>query len=146
MIESLKSRLIQIFKNHSLPRWLVLFIDMSVVFFAFLIAYMLRYNFEVYSFDTSVAFRQAFIVLAVYTLFMLLFQSYAGMIRHATLKDTYKIIFSSSTALAVLISITLTCRYYKWIETDFNLPISILTIHFGAVNVFQNFFSYDVPH
>ena len=140
MIESLKSTLVSIFKKHSLPRWLVLFIDMSVVFFAFLIAYMLRYNFEVYSFETNVAFRQAFIVLAVYTMFMLLFQSYAGMIRHTTLKDTYKIIFSSSAALASLITITLLCRYNKWWETDFNMPVSILLIHFGAVNVFLIFF------
>jgi len=140
MIESLKSRLIQIFKNHSLPRWLVLFIDMSVVFFAFLIAYMLRYNFEVFSFDTSEAFRQAFIVLGIYTLFMLLFQSYAGMIRHATLKDTYKIIFFSSAALIVLITTTLVCRYYdKW-ESILNMSMSILLIHFGAVNVFLIFF------
>ncbi len=140
MIESLKSKLIQIFKNHSLPRWLVLFIDMSVVFFAFLIAYMLRYNFEVYSFETSLAFKQAFNVLGVYTLFMLLFQSYAGMIRHATLKDTYKIIFFSSAALIVLITTTLVCRYYdKW-ESILNIPMSILIIHFGAVNVFLIFF------
>jgi FlaA1/EpsC-like NDP-sugar epimerase len=140
MIDSIKTRLIKIFKNHSLPRWLVLFIDMSVVFFSFLIAYILRYNFEVFSFDTSLAFRQAFIVLAVYTLFMLLFQSYAGMIRHATLKDTYKIIFSSSAALAALIAITLFCRYNEWRDTDFNLPMTILIIHFGAVNVFLIFF------
>jgi FlaA1/EpsC-like NDP-sugar epimerase len=140
MIDSIKTRLIKIFKNHSLPRWLVLFIDMSVVFFSFLIAYILRYNFEVFSFDTSLAFRQAFIVLAVYTLFMLLFQSYAGMIRHATLKDTYKIIFSSSAALAALIAITLFCRYNEWRDTDFNLPMTILIIHFGAVSVFLIFF------
>ncbi len=140
MIESLKSRLIQIFKNHSLPRWLVLFIDMSVVFFAFLVAYVLRYNFDVTVFPTSVALRQAFIVLAVYTVFMVLFQSYAGMIRHTTLQDTYKLIFSSTAALVILFSITLICRHYKWTETDFNLPMSILLIHFGAVNVFLIFF------
>ncbi len=139
MIESLKSRLIQLFKNHSLPRWLVLLIDMAAVYFAFLIAYMLRFNFEVYSFETSLAFKQAFIVLGAYTLFMLAFKSYSGMLRHSTLKDTYKLIFSNTAALIVLFLITLLSRQYEWRQL-YNIPLSILLIHYGAVTVFLIFF------
>jgi len=114
-------------------------IDMSAVYFAFLIAYMLRYNFEVYSFETSLAFSQAFVVLAVYTLFMILFQSYAGMIRHTTLKDTYKIIFSDTSALIVLFIVTLLSRQNEWRQL-YNIPLSILLIHYGAVTLFLIFF------
>jgi FlaA1/EpsC-like NDP-sugar epimerase len=134
MINSIKSRLLQIFKDHSLPRWLVLLIDMTVVFFSFLIAYILRYNFETYSFEISLALRQASLVFVIYTFFMLVFKSFNGMIRHTTIKDTYKILRASFAALAILIVLTLLSRKNEW-ELLFNIPLSILFIHAGAVIV-----------
>jgi FlaA1/EpsC-like NDP-sugar epimerase len=134
MIETLKGRVFEVFRKHSLPRWMVLLIDMAVVYFSFLIAYMLRYNFETYAFEISAAFRQAIIVLSVYTLLMLLFKSYSGMIRHTTIKDTYKIIFTNFSALSILFIITLLSRKYAS-NTILNFPLSILLIHSGAVTI-----------
>lgn len=134
MINDIKSRIFAIFRNHSLPRWMVLEIDMSAVYFSFLIAYMLRFNFETYAFDITTVFRQAFIVLGIYTLFMLVFKSYSGMIRHTTIRDTYKIIISNFTALVTLFIITLLSRKNDW-NPIFNIPISILFIHTGAVTL-----------
>jgi len=122
---------------------MVLFLDMGIVYFSFLIAYTLRYNFEIYTYEISLSFRQAFFVLAVYTLFMLLFKSYSGMIRHTTIKDTYKIIFSSTSALIVLFLITLMSRYYEWTPL-FNIPLSILLINYGAVIMLLFFFRVGV--
>ena len=124
----------KIFRDHSLPRWFVLLVDLVVVYFSFLIAYMLRFNFEIYTFDIARSFNQAYIVLIVYTFFMLIFKSYSGMIRHTTIRDTYKIIFTSIFALTVLISITLLTRKNEWKEV-FNIPISILLIHSFSVTV-----------
>jgi len=139
MIAAFKERIIRIFKNHSLPRWLVFLIDSGTVFFSFLIAYMLRYNFEVYTFDISIAFRQAFFVLVVYAIFILIFKSYSGMIRHTTIRDTYKIIIANSSALVLLFFITLMSRKYEW-NVLFNIPLSILLIHSGAVTILLFFF------
>jgi FlaA1/EpsC-like NDP-sugar epimerase len=108
---------------------------MSVVYFSFLIAYMLRFNFMVYTFEVSVAFRQALIVLVVYSLFMLVFKSYSGMIRHTTIRDTYMIIITTFASLAVLFPITLLTRQNDW-SSLFNIPLSILLIHSGAVTIF----------
>jgi FlaA1/EpsC-like NDP-sugar epimerase len=139
MIETLKGKVIKIFKNHSLPRWLVFLIDSVTVFFSFLFAYMLRYNFEVYTFDISTVFRQAFLVLIVYAIFILVFKSYSGMIRHTTIRDTYKIIITNFTALAVLLFVTIMSRHFEW-SAIFNIPISILLIHSGAVTILLFFF------
>lgn len=128
-----------LFHNHSLPRWMVLLIDMSVVYFSFLIAYMLRFNFENYMFDLSTVFRQALIVLGVYTVLMIVFKTYQGMIRHTTINDTYKILLSDFTAIFVLIFITLLSRKNEW-QQLFNMPISILIIHNGAVTFFMILF------
>ena len=134
MIEFIKNMVFKIFRDHSLPRWFVLLVDLVVVYFSFLIAYMLRFNFEIYTFDIARSFNQAYIVLIVYTFFMLIFKSYSGMIRHTTIRDTYKIIFTSIFALTVLISITLLTRKNEWKEV-FNIPISILLIHSFSVTV-----------
>lgn len=139
MIEAFKERLINIFKNHSLPRWLVFVIDTGVVFFSFLVAYMLRYNFEAYAFDISNAFRQAFFVLVIYALSILIFKSYAGMIRHTTIRDTYIIVVANFCALAVLVIVTIMSRRYEW-NSIFDIPLSILLIHSGAVTIMLSFF------
>jgi FlaA1/EpsC-like NDP-sugar epimerase len=139
MIETFKRKVVAVFKNHSLPRWLVFLIDSGTVFFSFLIAYMLRYNFEVYTFDISTVFRQAFLVLVVYASFILVFKSYSGMIRHTTIRDSYKIIISNFSALAVLSIVTILSRKYEW-NNILNVPISILLIHSGAVTIMLFFF------
>ncbi len=118
---------------------MVLLIDMGTVYFSFLVAYMLRYNFEAYPFDISIVFRQAFLVLAAYTFFMLLFKSYSGMIRHTTIKDTYKIISTTFASLALFILITVLSRQNEW-NAIFNIPISILIIHAIAVTILLFFF------
>ena len=130
----LKSRMILMFRNYSLPRWMVLLIDMSVVYFSFLIAYMLRFNFETYSFELSIVFRQAWIVLLIYTFFMLVFKSYSGMIRHTTIRDTYRLIATTFASLTIIFPITLFSRKYGW-QDVFNIPLSIVLIHSGAVTI-----------
>ena len=134
MIKAIKGKIIRVFKNHSLPRWLVFLLDSAAVFFSFLIAYMLRYNFEVYTFDISTVFRQSYLVLAVYVTFNLIFKSYSGMIRHTTIRDTYKIIATNFSALAVLVLVTVMSRKNEW-SSVFNIPVSILLIHCGAVTI-----------
>ncbi|MCU0473905.1 MAG: polysaccharide biosynthesis protein [Bacteroidales bacterium] len=134
MINTFKSKLFIVFRKYSLPRWSVLLIDMSLVYFSFLIAYMLKFNFEAYTFKTSVVINQAFFVMAVYTLFMLVFKSYAGMVRHTTLKDTYKIISANFTAVALLIILIFLNRQYEW-DPLFNISLSILLIHVGALTI-----------
>jgi FlaA1/EpsC-like NDP-sugar epimerase len=139
MIEEIRRKIIRVFKNHSLPRWLVFLIDSCTVFFSFLIAYMLRYNFEVYTFDISIVFKQSYLVLAVYAISILVFKSYTGMIRHTTIRDTYKIIIANFSALTVLFLITILSRKNDWIPL-FNIPLSILLIHNGAVTILLFFF------
>lgn len=78
-------------------------------------------------------------VLVIYSVFFLIFKSYVGMIRHTTIRDTYKIIIANSCALAVLFVVTILSRRLEW-STLFNIPLSILLIHFGAVTILLFFF------
>ena len=139
MIDLIKTSIIGLYRDHSLPRWMVLLIDMCAVYFSFLVAYVLRYNFEYYILDTTLVFKQVYVVVAVYLFFMLILKSYSGMIRHTTLRDTYKIILISFASLAILIPLTLLSRINEW-NIIFNIPVSILVIHSGSVMILLFFF------
>jgi FlaA1/EpsC-like NDP-sugar epimerase len=139
MINRLKHRTIQIFRNHSLPRWLVLVIDISAVFFTFLFAYLLRYNLELHTFSIKLAIIQALLVCVLYLVFMLLFKSYSGLIRQTTIKDTFIIAVTNTTALAVLYIVTFISRKIN-LYSFFNISLSILMIHYVAVTVALIFF------
>ena len=117
----------------------MLLLDLSTVFFSFLIAYMLRYNFEVETFQISMVFKQSFFVVIIYALFILIFKSYVGMIRHTTIRDAYKIILTNIIALIVLFIITLLSRKNGW-NPILDIPLSILLIHSGAVTILLFFF------
>jgi FlaA1/EpsC-like NDP-sugar epimerase len=70
---------------------------------------------------------------------MLFFKSYAGLIRQTTVRDTFSIFITNTTALIVLLGIVYISRKFDW-KPLFNIPISILLIHYGVVTVFLTFF------
>jgi FlaA1/EpsC-like NDP-sugar epimerase len=139
MVKNLKYIIVQIFRNHSLPRWLVFVIDVTAVLLTFLFSYMLRYNLEPYTFNFSIASGQAFFVSAIYAAYMLLFKSYSGLIRQTTVKDTFIVAVTNTVSFISLGIITILCREFD-LNILFNIPLSILVIHFGIITVALIFF------
>ena len=139
MIDNLKYITTKIFQNHSLPRWFVLIIDITSVFITFLIAYLLRYNFESYKFEWRLAVSQAILVCIVYLVLMLLFKSYSGLLRQTTIKDTFLIAVTNTIAVGLLLLLTLLSRKLN-LDPLYNVPLSILLIHYVAVTVALIFF------
>ncbi len=139
MINKLKYRVIQIFQKHSLPRWMVLAIDLFVVYATFIFAYLLRYNLDPFVFSMSVALKQGFFVSIIYMGFMFLYKSYSGLIRQTTIKDTFVLGITTISAVIILYAITYISRGIS-IESFFNISFAILTIHYVTVTVSLTFF------
>lgn len=139
MVNSLKYWVIQIFRDHSLPRWLVLAIDLAAVYLTFIFAYLLRYNLDPFVFSMAVAMKQGLFVCAIYLGFMLLYKSYSGLIRQTTVKDTFVLGVTSTSALVILYIITYFSRSIS-IESFFNISFAILTIHYVTVTASLTFF------
>lgn len=139
MINKLKYKVIQIFQKHSLPRWMVLAIDLFVVYVTFIFAYLLRYNLDPFVFSMGVALKQGFFVSVVYLGFMFLYKSYSGLIRQTTVKDTFVLGITTISAVFVLYAITYISRGIS-IESFFNISFAILTIHYVTVTVSLTFF------
>jgi len=109
--------------------------DISAVFLTFLFSYLLRFNFEIPDFSVELALRQSILVAGVYSLFELIYRSFAGLIRHTTIRDIYNVLLVTSSSFAVLLIFTLTGGISEWKEI-FNIPGSILAIHFVTLNAF----------
>lgn len=88
-----------------IPRWLVFFIDISIITFSILISHLflkslrVNINFVDYQGVKIVA------VIAINILFMLLFKTYAGIVRYSTFFDFFKIAWSSGSTLIVLLGL-----------------------------------------
>jgi FlaA1/EpsC-like NDP-sugar epimerase len=135
LFEYLSSKARVVFRNYSLPKWMVFAFDMSAVFLTFLFSYLLRFNFEIPDFSVELALRQSILVVVVYALFELIYRSFAGLIRHTTIRDIYNVLLVTSSSFAVLLIFTLTGGISEWKEI-FNIPGSILAIHFVTLNAF----------
>lgn len=88
-----------------IPRWSVFFIDISVVFFSVLVSYLFLKSLEVKLNFIEYQNEKIFSVIIVNILFILLFRTYAGIIRHSTFFDFCKILWSSGSALIALLGL-----------------------------------------
>jgi FlaA1/EpsC-like NDP-sugar epimerase len=125
----------ELFHRYYLPRWMVFTHDNVAVFFTFLLAYLLRFNFVPQDFSFNLALEQAVFTTCIYILFSLSFRSYAGMIRHTTIIDIF-IVFLYTTfsclSMIVLSFIDQSFLHFK----IFHIPVSILTIHYFLITVY----------
>ena len=138
LADRLREKGVALYRKYSLPRWLVLIMDLTVVFTAFFLACLLRYNFAMGSVSLFKVANQAFLTLSVYGLFMILFQSYTGLIRHTTVNDISSIFRANTSAFLVLLLVSVAGRKFAWKEV-FIISISILIIHYILVTVVHSF-------
>lgn len=118
---------------------MVFAIDTGAVFVTFLFSYLLRFNLVMSAVRFDLAVNQAWIVTGVYVFWMLIFKPYAGLIRHTTIKDTFNLFLTTTFSMATLMLMSMLERNLGWPDL-FNIPLSILMIHFGAVTVMMFFF------
>lgn len=123
-----------IFRKYSVPRWIVFIHDSVLVFVTFLLAYLLRFNFDLTAFDHNLAIYHALLTLFVYCSFSLVTKSFSGLIRHTTIMDIFKVLSCNTYSLVVLISISLIARVLDW-NNIFIFPLSILVIQYGILSV-----------
>jgi FlaA1/EpsC-like NDP-sugar epimerase len=88
-----------------IPRWLVFFIDISIISFSILLSYLFLQNLKVKINFIEYYDERILGIIGVNILFMFLFKTYAGIIRYSTFFDFFKIVASSGSALFVLLSL-----------------------------------------
>ena len=133
-IMNVRRRTLGFFNRHSVPRWTVFLIDAGTVFLAFIIAYLLRFNFDLPEDREHIFLYQALIATSVYAGFSLVFRSYSGLIRHTTLTDITQVFVVTTCSAAVLVFFAFLGQWLHWAGI-LAIPQSILLIHYVAVSI-----------
>ena len=114
-------------KIRIVPRWIIILIDLIILFFSSLLAFLLRFNFDYSRLDSYEVNKG----IAIFTFFCfaasMLTRSYAGIVRYTGIQDAIRILLtvfigSISTFIASYLFYEFTGRYL--------LPISVIIIAF----------------
>ena len=134
----MRRKTLNFFNRYSVPRWTVFIVDASVVFLAFIVAYVLRFNFLLPEDREHIFIYQALIATAVYAGFGLVFKSYSGLLRHTTLTDITLVFVVTTCSVVSLVLFSSIGKWLSW-AAIFAIPQSILLIHYVAVSLFLFF-------
>ena len=114
-------------------KWIVLFIDVVLICFSFIIAYFIRFNAS-FEFDLQSFWSQTPIVIIISIFSFLLVGSYKGIIRHTGTKDVINVFVGVSIFTLTMTAIVAVNQLFK-VNENFIIPKSIILIHY-LVSVF----------
>lgn len=114
-------------KNNS-PRWLVLTIDVFTVVFAIVMAYLLRFNFNIPPSEFKLMVPVIPMVVITRAMFFLFFKTYNGIVRYTSTQDSKRIFFTLISGSAFFVICNL-IRYWAFDGLYF-IPFSVIIIEF----------------
>ena len=126
-----------IFSKKYAPRWIVLAIDIFISTASIIIAYLLRFNFDIPENEKVGELTQIVqLVVAVRIIGFLVFKTYAGIIRYTGLNDARRIVITTASGSIHISLINIVC-YYSGLTQAFIVPMSIVIIEFMTTLFFM---------
>tara|TARA_B100000809_G_scaffold127987_1_gene126085 strand:- start:179 stop:2062 length:1884 start_codon:yes stop_codon:yes gene_type:complete len=121
-------KLIKVLFQNNIPRWIIFFIDIVICFLSLIIAYLVRFNFDIPELvieDFSLVFG---LVIGIRTISFYFSKTYKGIVKYTSSKDSQRIFITvtSGSLLFVLINLI---TYYG-INKTFPIPFSIIIIDY----------------
>jgi len=116
--------------RQNMPRWLIFTIDITIVMFSVVLAYLLRFNFAVPATEMVHFPRVMAFILAVRALSFIVMRTYAGIIRYTSTRDAARI-FVVTAAGSFIFVVGNIISYYA-VNRAFLVPFSIIIIEFLA--------------
>ena len=120
------------FSDKFLSRWVVLFIDLVIVFIGTVLAYIIRSNFDFSFLRVGQIVVSSLLFVFVSGICFLFFRSYISIIRHTSMKDAVLVFKSVSVAVLIIAMI-------RWLEISFfehkliEIPLSVVVIYYLTV-------------
>lgn len=128
------SRFLIRYSDRFLSRWVTFFFDLGIVYLAYLIAVLIRYNFVPSSLNEPRFEAISLVVTLNYAIGFYIARTYHGILRHTGLGDIGRIVFTNLVVFAILsILATISLRFHlpaQWIAS-----YGLLTVHFLLVTV-----------
>ena len=103
--------------------------DVGIVFISFLMAYLIRFNFNYIEIDPYEVRIHALTITSIYLISFLITSSYSGILRHTGISDVIRILKSGVISLSVLIVTDLAIGF-NGVGSIFYIAYSIIILHF----------------
>ena len=103
--------------------------DVGIVFISFLMAYLIRFNFNYIEIDPYEVRIHALTITSIYLISFLITSSYSGILRHTGISDVIRILKSGVISLSVLIVTNLAIGF-NGAGSIFYIAYSIIILHF----------------
>lgn len=95
-----------------IPRWIVIFIDFFIVLLSIILSYFFLEKLKVTINFPDYLLQQKLLLICVNIFCMFIFKTYAGIIRHSTFFDFFKILLSSGSTLIIMLIINLGSEFF----------------------------------
>src|SRR5205809_5607843 len=96
-------KLATLFSIRYVPRWCIVCMDVLLTFFAVVLSYLLRFNFDTQKINKNFFTRGILITVLAYLFFFFIFKSFKEVIRHTTFRGILRIFLTVSSASLFLI-------------------------------------------
>jgi FlaA1/EpsC-like NDP-sugar epimerase len=114
-------------KIRVLPRWIIVLIDLIIVFFSSLLAFLLRFNFDYSRFDSFEVNKGIIIFTFFCFLSSLLTRSYAGIVRYTGIQDAGRIL--GTIFIGSLLTVITNFIFFE-VNGKYLIPFSVIIIAF----------------
>ncbi|MFV0530325.1 MAG: polysaccharide biosynthesis protein [Flavobacteriales bacterium] len=137
-------RVLNQYSGKYLSVWVILALDLFLVFGLYLFSFLLRYRFNLEIFANKSYWMylgwegllmKTIVVTIVYGIFFMYFKTYRGIIRHTTIHEAYVILKSCASSVLVLLSFSLIINFFfrEYLienkESVLYLPKIVLILH-----------------
>ncbi|MGB0391531.1 MAG: polysaccharide biosynthesis protein [Salibacteraceae bacterium] len=109
------------------PKWIIFTIDLSIIAFSIILAFFLRFNFEIPNGEISSLFNGFISIVLVRILIAFLFKTYSGVIRHTSIQDLQRLYLATSAGTAIVLSLNLISFFVIGKNI---LPFSVIIIEY----------------
>ncbi len=120
-------KLFQSLSHHFISRWVIFFMDLLLLMFALIAAYLLRFNFTLDEVQASNMGTHLGVTLVLAVIVSFIFKPYAGIVRHTSFVDAFKV-FKSLVLLGALMVVLNLLPYLTGKEWIPAIPYSIVLI------------------
>ena len=125
------------YKNRSTPRGLILIIDIIIVFISVLLAYLLRFNFNIPASEIKILPQAVGLIISIRIITFLLSKIFAGIIRYTEIQDVVRVFFVALSGSILITIITFIIYYYSNI---YLIPRAVIIIEFITTSLSLIFF------
>nr|WP_197068835.1 hypothetical protein [Capnocytophaga canimorsus] len=124
-----------------LPRWIIFGIDVFLLAVSLLVCWAVLDALGISSINLASYYLEYLLIIGVNVVFMLVFRTFKGIIRHSTFIDLFKILLASVCTILVLWIINLINISFNGYKLFLN---PLLFIYFGTSFIFLFFFRFLV--